>query len=170
MGADRVPLVICASDAPYSRKELLGGLGRPVLEFDLRRQGWLKGQEEEKRKEEAQRWRQELGECFREGRLLVLNLDDNEEVELGSQPDLCEFFGAEGLPCEILQPRALLRPEVFGPVTGGARPSGQLGIMVWSRFRVEAGLEYKRLIEEVVRRFAQVLPIPRMDIVLAVAP
>ena len=59
-----------------------------------------------------------------------------------------------------------MSPEVAGPVLQGAQCAGEVGVLVWSRERVKAEWDSKRIIEGVEKRFSRLIPFNSADIVV----
>lgn len=116
--------------------------------------------------------KEELASALVNGNIFVVNLDDSStKWDENVDPILSEIVGADYLPINFLNYKYLMRPECYNRILAGTESEGSsvsedFLMIIWSKFSVSDSTEYKKILEQVEKRFALSLPFTMLDMVI----
>ena len=173
---DRVPLVLSEKATDITLQEFVeeNKLINPDLETFVLDMRHIK--ESQKRGRIDDRYaeiKNGLARCIAKGGLFIVNMDDSDvSFEDTSEPDIKEFYNSRALPSQLLEQSVFRMEGVYKRVlqdTEWADENLNDGFMVivWSRFKVDASVDYNAARDMVERRLGILFDISRIHLLVA---
>lgn len=170
----RVPLIIATklSQLRFTNvKEQFSQMGFVVKKFDLRK-AWQSLQDGFLQ-DYYQHVKKILAECMVKGHYFFVNIDEFDSKSLDGKydPDFKEFYNKDFFPSQIFEKKYLHVPEVYKHVLKDTEWEGQkihpnFKIAVWSKYKVEDGLDKNKMKDQIERRFSILLEMPKIDMII----
>ena len=108
---------------------------------------------------------------IKDGGSLIINLDESEvEYKQMFYPELKEFYDANGFNNNTWSRDLVKRKEIAEKLIGNNQINNDYLLAVWSKIKLDQGLNEERVREKLQLRFETILPFIKIDIIFVVAP
>lgn len=166
-GSERVPFVLFTKESGQGKDHLYEKLGN-VVEIDLRQIDCVRKQSG--REEARAVLKGKLLSAATEGAVLVLNLDESlVKYEELYYPDLYDLFSPTSFPHSVFTPHTFKRDRDAWNTFRAAENytiHQDFSVVVYSKTKLEEGLEDSEVLRRFKRKFARVVPLDNIDCIL----
>jgi len=172
---ERVPLIVTSKALDLTKQQFYKALmekqNKPLHEFDLRAAHELK-KDASSFKQYMFQVKKNLAQTLVKGETFVVNIDDTTSAyDEIYDPDIREFYNADTLPSQLFKLSELNKAEVHERVlleteSRMLKLNKSYNLLIWSKFRIDSELEFKKLMEKFERRFSSILPMINLDMII----
>lgn len=108
---------------------------------------------------------------IKDGGSLIINLDESQvDYKQIFYPELKEFYDTNGFNNNTWSRDLIKRKEIAEKLIGNNQINSNYLLAVWSKIKLDQGLNGERVREKLQLRFETILPIIKIDIIFIVAP